>query len=70
MPSLSLEDLVRFSDGRHDARQAWVSIRLWLEQNPTAEAELLRDASSQLRHALDLLDQVKIEMPDDESPDN
>ncbi len=65
MPNISLEQVVRFEDGKRVAREAWVSIRLWCEENPIAEGELVRQASAELRHALDLLDAVEIE-PSDE----
>jgi hypothetical protein len=42
MANIPLEEVVRFEDGKLAARNAWVSIRLWCEENPIAEGELVR----------------------------
>jgi hypothetical protein len=67
MANIPLEEVVRFEDGKLAARNAWVSIRLWCEENPIAEGELVRQASAELKHALDLLDAVKIEPTDEDN---
>jgi hypothetical protein len=66
MALITIENVARFENAKHEARNACATIRQWHEENPIGQGELVRRTSGELRHALDLFDQVEIEPTDED----